>query len=106
VDHGTFVDEHDSPVPVNIGCDDAWFVAGSDGHDIPNYLDPAADGVLTAKSQTTSGMGVYPNDNGHKCIADLIWEADTIDQGTTPLKWKLGVPEVPNSGICLSSGVF
>ena len=22
-------------------------------------------------------MGVYPNDDGHKCIADLIWEADT-----------------------------
>jgi len=49
-------------------------------------------------------MGVYPNDDGHKCISDLIWEADTIDPGTTPLKWKLGIPEAPNSNICQSSG--
>jgi hypothetical protein len=48
----------------------------------------------------TSGMGVYPNDDGHKCISDLIWEADTIDPGVSPLKWKLGVPEAPNSNIC------
>ena len=38
-------------------------------------------------------MGVYPNEDGHKCIADAIWEADTIDPGTTPLKWKLGYGE-------------
>ena len=35
-------------------------------------------------------MGVWPNEDGQKCIADLIWEADTIDPGVTPLKWKLG----------------
>jgi len=100
VDHGDFVDEHDDTTATNFGCDTPWFVAGSDGTDIPFYLDPADDGVLIDESQTTSGMGVYPNSDGHKCIADLIWEADTIDPGTTPLKWKLGIPEAPNSNIC------
>lgn len=94
------VHEHDSPSAVNFGCDAPWFVAGSDGTDVPFYLEPAAIGVLVTESQTTSGMGVYPNDDGHKCISDLIWEADTIDPGTTPLKWKLGVPEAPNLNIC------
>jgi hypothetical protein len=94
------VHEHDSPSAVNFGCDQPWFVAGSDGTDTPFYLDPAAIGVLIQESQTTSGMGVYPNDDGQKCLSDLIWEADTIDPGTTPLKWKLGIPEAPNSNIC------
>jgi hypothetical protein len=94
------VHEHDSPSAVNFGCDTPWFVAGDDGTDIPLYLEPAAIGVLVTESQTTSGMGVYPNDDGQKCISDLIWEADTIEPGTTPLKWKLSVPEAPNSNIC------
>jgi hypothetical protein len=93
------VHEHDSPT-VNFGCDTSWFTAGSDGTDSPDYLDPAAIGVLTQKSQTTSGMGVYPNSDGQKCIDDAIWEADTIDPGTTPLKWKLGYGEASNSNIC------
>ncbi|HEY2153532.1 MAG TPA: hypothetical protein VGH34_22175 [Vicinamibacterales bacterium] len=94
------VHEHDSPSAVNFGCSAPWFVAGSDGTDVPFYLFPAAPGVLLQESQTTSGMGVYPNDDGHKCISDLIWEADTPEPGVTPLKWKLGVPEQPNSNIC------
>ena len=49
-------------------------------------------------SQTTKGMGVYVNADGMKCIDDAIWEADTIDPGTTPLKWKLGYGEASNSG--------
>jgi hypothetical protein len=93
------VHQHDSPA-VNFGCDKPWFVAGSDGSKSPDYLDPAAIGVLTQKSQTTSGMGVYPNADGHKCIDDATWEADTIDPGTTPLKWKLGYGEASNSDIC------
>ncbi len=93
------VHEHDSPA-VNFGCSSPWYVAGDDGTKSPDYLDPAAIGVLIQKSQTTTGMGVYPNADGHKCIADLIWEADTIDPGTTPLKWKLGVPEAPKTDIC------
>jgi len=94
------VHDHDSPSSVNFGCDTPWFVAGDDGTDIPFYLEPAAIGVLVTESQTTSGMGVWPNDDGQKCISDLIWEADTIEPGTTPLKWKLRVPEPPNSNIC------
>lgn len=93
------VHEHDSPA-VNFGCSDPWYVAGDDGTKTPDYLDPAALGILIQKSQTTTGMGVYPDASGHQCIADLIWEADTIDPGTTPLKWKLGVPEAPKSDIC------
>jgi hypothetical protein len=93
------VHEHDSG-PVNFGCDTPWFTAGSDGTDMPTYLDPAALGVLIGEQQTTSGMGVYPNADGQKCIDDSIWEADTIDPGTTPLKWKLGYGEPPNPNIC------
>jgi hypothetical protein len=94
------VHEHDSPSAVNFGCSTPWFVAGSDGTDTPFYLFPATPGVLIQESQTTSGMGVYPTDDGQKCISDLIWEADTPEPGVTPLKWKLGIPEQPNSNIC------
>jgi len=94
------VHEHNSPAKVNFGCSDPWFVAGSDGTADPFYLQPAAIGVLIKESQTTSGMGVYPNDKGHKCISDLIWEADTLEPGVTPAKWKLGIPEAPNANIC------
>jgi len=38
-------------------------------------------------------MGKYPNTDGQKCIADAIWDADTIQPGTTPLKWLLGYGE-------------
>jgi hypothetical protein len=94
------VHDHDSPSAVNFGCSTPWFVAGDDGTDNPFYLQPAALGILIQQSQTTSGMGVWPNADGHKCIADLIWEADTIDPGVSPLKWKLGIPEAPKSNIC------
>jgi hypothetical protein len=45
-------------------------------------------------------MGVHPNDTGNKCISDLIWEADTLEPGVTPLKWKLSIPEAPKTDIC------
>ena len=93
------VHEHNSP-KVNFGCSENWIVEGEDGTKTPDYLDPAAIGVLIRKSQTTSGMGVHPNADMHKCISDLIWEADTLEPGVTPLKWKLGIPEAPNSNIC------
>jgi len=93
------VHDHESP-EVNFGCSEEWFVEGSDGTAKPNYLLPATPGVLIEWSQTTKGMGVYPNADGHQCIADAIWEADTIDPGTTPLKWKLGYGEAANSSIC------
>jgi hypothetical protein len=94
------VHDHNSPSKVNFGCSDPWFVAGDDGTAIPFYLNPAIPGILVKESQTTSGMGAYPNDKGHKCISDLIWEADTLDPGVTPLKWKLSVPEAPKTDIC------
>lgn len=93
------VHDHNSP-KVNFGCSESWFKAGDDGTKTPEYLDPAALGVLIQKSQTTSGMGVHPNDDGNKCISDLIWEADTLEPGVTPLKWKLSVPEAPKTDIC------
>ena len=93
------VHDHNSPT-INFGCDEPWYVEGDDGTKTPDYLDPAAIGILIQKSQTTKGMGIHPNDDGHKCISDLIWEADTLEPGVTPLKWKLMIPEAPNSQIC------
>ena len=93
------VHQHDSP-EVNFGCSESWFVEGSDGTAKPNYLLPATPGVLIEWSQTTKGMGVYPDADGHQCIADAIWEADTIDPGTTPLKWKLGYGEASTTDYC------
>lgn len=93
------VHQHDSTT-VSFGCDDPWFVEGSTGRDIPFYLQPATPGVLVEFSQTTEGMGVWPDADGHQCIADAIWEADTIDPGTTPLKWKLGYGEPSTTDYC------
>jgi hypothetical protein len=93
------VHDHNSQ-KINFGCSDPWFVEGSDGNFPPFYLLPAAPGVLILFEQTTKGMGVYPDADGHKCIADAIWEADTIEPGTTPLKWKLGYGEAAESDIC------
>ncbi|MGH3646567.1 MAG: hypothetical protein ACRDTM_05260 [Micromonosporaceae bacterium] len=80
------VDKHDSKN--DFGCDDEWIVSdGDDGQKPPFlYLTPAANGVLIVATQKTVGMGIYPNADGHDCIADLIWEAT---------KNKLGVPEPP-----------
>ena len=44
-------------------------------------------------------MGVHPNDDGNKCIASLIFEADTLEPGVTPLKWRLSIPQAPNTSI-------
>ncbi len=90
------VHEHDSQK--DFGCSSPWFVKQSDVNTTPDYLDPAAIGVLTKESQTVSGMGIHLNEDGHTCVANLIWEAPMIDN--TPLKWRLGVPEAPNSNIC------
>jgi hypothetical protein len=93
------VHNHDSP-EVNFGCSTTWFVEGETGTKSPDYLEPASIGVLINKSQTTKGMGVMPNADGHQCIGDAIWEADTIEPGTTPLKWKLRYGEASNQNIC------
>ena len=86
------VHDHNSP-EVNFGCSEPWFVGGRrrDGETRTTSL-PAALGVLIEKSQTTSGMGVHPNDDGNKCIADLDLRSRHDRSRVTPLKWKLGVP--------------
>ena len=91
---GTYFDSHSSNQ--DFGPSDPWIQAESDGTAIPLYLQPPDQVndppvVLVLESQTTSGMGKYPNDKGQKCISDLIWEA---------VKQKLGVPEAPNTNIC------
>lgn len=79
----------------NLGSSSPWIQAGSDGTKSPDYLTPGPlinpPVVIQQKSQTTSGMGQYPNDAGNKCISDLIWEA---------VKWKLNVPEPAKTNIC------
>jgi hypothetical protein len=99
----TYEDSHSGSK--NVGTDKAWWIEGSDGTKLPDYLftpgpliDPPV--VIEQVSQTTSGMGVYVNSDGMKCIDDAIWDADTIEPGTTPLKWKLGYGEAPNTNIC------
>jgi hypothetical protein len=91
---GEYIDNHSSEQ--NFGPDNSWFQAGDDGTATPFYLQPPDQindppVVLIQESQTTSGMGVYPNDTGNKCISDAIWEA---------VKWKLGVAEPVNNNIC------
>lgn len=90
----TYTDNHSSEQ--NVGSSTPWFKEGSDGTDTPFYLQPPDQindppVVLIQESQTTSGMGPYPNDTGNKCISDLVWEA---------VRWKLNVPEPLNSNIC------
>jgi hypothetical protein len=93
----TYFDSHSSDQ--DFGPSTPWIKDEADGNGIPTvpYLqitDPTAPDQPTvniAVSQTTSGMGLYPNDTGQKCISDLIWEA---------VKHKLGVPEATNSNIC------
>ena len=93
------VDTHNS-TDNNIGCSENWFTETYSGNRIPDYLPPASNGVLLTYTQTTTSMGKYPNADGHQCIADAIWEADTIEPGTTPLKWKLGYGEESTTDYC------
>jgi hypothetical protein len=98
------VHDHDNLTDVSFGCSEPWYVEGEDGTKNPFYLFPSIPPtILLQQSQTTSGMGVHPNDKGHKCISDLIWEHDTPEPGVTPLKWKLSIPEPANSNICQGS---
>lgn len=93
------VDTHNS-TDNQIGCSTNWFTETYNGFRLPDYLPPAADGVLLTYTQTTQSMGKYPNADGQKCISDAIWDADTIQPGTTPLKWLLGYGEPSNSNVC------
>ena len=86
-------DQHQSEK--DFGCSTPWIASdGNDGTLTPfPYLTPAINGVLLLARQTTTGMGINPNDTGHTCIADLIWEA---------VKQKLGVAQAPVSDPCSS----
>jgi hypothetical protein len=81
-------DVHDHNSTNDFGCSEPWIESdGTDGTKSPfPYLTPAVTGVLILATQTTSGMGIYPNAKGHQCLADLIWQAT---------KEKLGIPEPP-----------
>lgn len=84
---------HDHDSKKDFGCDKPWIASDTkDGTKTPFlYLTPAVTGVLTVATQTTKGMGVNPNKEGHTCISDLIWEQ---------VKNKLGVPEAPVQEPC------
>lgn len=98
------VHDHDNTTEVSFGCSDPWYVEGEDGTKNPFYLFPSIPPtVLLQQSQTTSGMGVHLDKDGHKCVSELIWEHDTPEPGVTPLKWKLSIPEAANSNICQGS---
>lgn len=79
---------HDHDSKNDFGCDEPWIESdGHDGNKSPFiYLTPAVTGVLISATQTTTGMGIYPNAKGHQCLADLIYQA---------VKNKLGIPEQP-----------
>jgi hypothetical protein len=84
---------HDHDSKKDFGCDEPWIASDKkDGTKTPFlYLTPAVTGVLILATQTTKGMGVNPNKDGHTCISDLIWES---------VKNKLGVPEAPVTDPC------
>lgn len=91
------VHNHDSKN--DFGCDDEWMESDGDDGTLPpwHYLPPAVTGVLVNTTQTTKGMGAYPNPAGHDCLAKLVYNADN---GWEPLKQKLGIPEEAEEDPC------
>jgi hypothetical protein len=89
------IDQHDSKN--DFGCSEPWIDDDGDKGQLPpwHYLPPAVNGVLVFTTQTTEGMGAFPNDKGHECLAKLIREANN---GWGPLKWKLDVPDAAVTG--------
>lgn len=100
---GQYMDNHSSEK--NLGTDKAWWIEGDTGTAFPDYLMipsqiVAPPVVILQVSQTTQGMGKWVNADGQKCIADAIWDADTILPGQTPLKWILGYGEESKTDYC------
>jgi lysophospholipase L1-like esterase len=100
---GSYMDDHSSNK--DLGSDDPWWIEGDTGRKFPEYLlvpgpliNPPV--VIMRVSQTTEGMGVWVDADGQQCIADAIWDADTILPGTTPLKWLLGYGEPSKTDVC------
>lgn len=91
------VDQHDTQ-ETDFGCTSNWIAqrktAAAEAAPDKSpffYLTPAVNGVLIFAEQTTKQMGLNPNEEGHRCIADLIWEA---------VKGPLEVPEKANDDVC------
>jgi len=85
---------HDHNATKDFGCeDDSWIEDDGDTGTLTPfiYLTPAVTGVLVVATQKTEHLGLYPNADGHKCLAELIYEAKTSDD--LLLKNKLGIPE-------------
>lgn len=91
------IDQHDSKN--DFGCDEPWIDDDGTKGQLPpwHYLPPAVNGVLVFTTQTTEGMGAYPNDKGHECLAKLIRETNN---GWGPLKWKLDIPDAAVEDPC------
>jgi hypothetical protein len=90
---------HDHNSKNDFGCDDEWIKSDGDKGELPpwHYLPPAVTGVLINTTQTTEGMGAYPNADGNDCLAKLVYNADN---GWEPLKQKLGIPEKAEEDPC------
>jgi hypothetical protein len=100
---GQYFDDHSSNK--DLGSSDPWWIEGETGRKFPDYLlvpgpmiNPPV--VIMRVSQSTEGMGVWVDKDGQQCIADAIWDADTILPGQTPLKWILGYGEASNTSVC------
>lgn len=83
------VDNHNTDE--DFGCSDGgttWIASDGNGGFKPPflYLTPAINGVLLTALQQTTGMGINPNDKGHACLADMVYQA---------VKNKLDIPEQP-----------
>ncbi len=98
-----YIDNHSGEQ--NLGSSDPWWIEGDTGRKFPDYLlipgpliNPPV--IIQQVSQTTEGMGQWVDKDGQQCIADAIWDADTIDPGTTPLKWLLGYGEPASTSVC------
>ncbi|HYG95149.1 MAG TPA: hypothetical protein VD859_16345 [Nocardioides sp.] len=91
------VHTHDSKN--DFGCDEEWMESDGDAGRLPpwHYLPPAVTGVLINTTQSTEGMGAFPNAEGHECLAKLVYNADN---GWEPLKQKLGIPEQAEEDPC------
>ncbi len=100
---GSYIDNHSGNQ--DLGSRDPWWIEGETGRKLPDYLfipgpliNPPV--IIQQVSQTTEGMGVWVDEDGQQCIADAIWEADTILPGQTPLKWILGYGEPSKTDYC------
>ncbi|MDQ4052294.1 MAG: hypothetical protein M3237_06270 [Actinomycetota bacterium] len=91
------VHNHDSTN--DFGCDQEWVKSDGDNGNLPpwHYLPPAVTGILINTTQTTKNMGAFPNDEGHDCLAKLVYNANN---GWEPLKQKLGIPETAVEDPC------